>query len=319
MIRPWKILTVVIVLLALGGWVVGQSRDAAPIREGTAAGFWRHACGLNLDQSPERGCWVAFYPRREGSYIYYDQHIHGQVVYRVEESQVREVFPQVRASLDAASEPPNDAWQRKALEAWKQSDPNKTNPDRLLGAIETAFSDARSQQQPDWPVCHEQSIARFATRWARAKRYWLTVSFEFAIRACLIIVAAAPWLRKGGRWAWSMHLGLLPILLLLPWFLGYVPLAFTSLCPAGGIVYPYLVAPFRDLPSASVDRFILSHLPTPLEPLTQSEGPWMSASGTGGPGPLAVLGLGVVIGMACFAIATLLHGYRSQIAIGKGG
>ncbi len=37
--RRWRILAVVVVLLARGGWVLAQSRHAAPIREGTAAGF----------------------------------------------------------------------------------------------------------------------------------------------------------------------------------------------------------------------------------------------------------------------------------------
>ena len=84
-----------------------------------------------------------------------------------------------------------------------------------------------------------------------------------------------------------MHLGLVPILLLLPWYLGYVPWVFTSAFPSGGILYPWLVIHFRGFPWTEVDSFILRHSPKILEPLSQSSGPPLALSGRGAFGPVA--------------------------------
>ncbi len=66
-----KIVIVLVAVLAIGAWVLVEAKDAVPIREGTAAGFWRHACNVNFDQSADHGCWNEFYAPREGWCIYY--------------------------------------------------------------------------------------------------------------------------------------------------------------------------------------------------------------------------------------------------------
>ena len=143
----------------------------------------------------------------------------------------------------------------------------------------------------------------------------MTVAFEFAVLAGTVVFAAIPWLRKAGRWAWSIHLGALPVLLVLPWFLGYASWTFTSCFPAGGIVYPYVISPFRMVPSTSIDEFILERFPKPLERLTQPQGPWMAVTGTGYPSPVTILVLGATIGASCFAFATLLGRGRGKLTI----
>ena len=100
-------------------------------------------------------------------------------------------------------------------------------------------------------------------------------------------------------------------MLLLPWFLGYAWYTFTALFPAGGIVYPYVIFPFRYLPATSVDDFILSRLPKPLEPLSQLR-LWAAMTGTGHPGPVTVLLFGAMIGAGCFAVGTLLGRYKAK-------
>ena len=147
-------------------------------------------------------------------------------------------------------------------------------------------------------------------RWQRAKRYWLTALFEFGYLAGLILFIAIPWLRKGGRLAWSIHLGLVPLLLLLPWYLGYVPWVFTSAFPNGGILYPWLVIHLRGFPWTGVDSFILQHSPKILEPLSQSSGPPMAITGLGAFGPVAAFWIGVAIGACSFGIGTVYRYIR---------
>ena len=133
----------------------------------------------------------------------------------------------------------------------------------------------------------------FNVRWDRAKRYWLTATFEFVWLAGVIVFAAMPWLRNAGRLGWSIHWGLIPILLYIPWFFGYAQLTFSSLCPAGGIVYPWVISPFGLLPWTEADLAVMKHVPTLLEPLSQLPGSWFGLLGFSGPGPFGNTGLGV--------------------------
>lgn len=102
-----------------------------------------------------------------------------------------------------------------------------------------------------------------------------------------------------------MHLGLVPILLLLPWYLGYVPWVFTSAFPSGGILYPWLVIHFRGFPWTEVDSFILRHSPKILEPFSQSSGPPLAISGRGAFGPVAAFWIGLALGACSFGIGTV--------------
>ena len=104
-----------------------------------------------------------------------------------------------------------------------------------------------------------------------------------------------------GRWRWAVHLALLPPLVCLPYWLGYVPLTFTSSDEKGGVLYPALIAQLSGLPWSGLDTAILGALPKPLEPLSQTTGPMLSLSGFGAPGPVAVTGLGLLIGVVIVA------------------
>ena len=52
-----KIVVVSIAVIAVGAWVLIEARNTAPIREGTADGFWRHAFP---DHSTDHGLWGGF-------------------------------------------------------------------------------------------------------------------------------------------------------------------------------------------------------------------------------------------------------------------
>ena len=164
-----KIVIVLIVVLAIGAWVLVEApKNAVLIQEGTAAGFWQHACP---DQSTDHGLLGGFYAPREGWWIYYDQYIHGQIIYRVKESLILEDFPRVRAALAARPEDRLRHWDCKALEAWRSADPDGKSPECLLAELKKARSDAMRQEQPslDWSRMEEANATAFAIRWARER------------------------------------------------------------------------------------------------------------------------------------------------------
>lgn len=300
------------VLFAAGVWVATFARLLTPIREGTSAGFWRHACGVDLNRSGKDELWGVFYPSRDGWFIYYDQGMHGQTVYRVEESVALRDFPRIRAKIEPGPEVPADFWGRRALTAWKHADPEMKDGNALLREIQATRLVHFRDEDPELARYRSDMEEAFEVRWTRAKRYWLTVLFEFAVLAGLIIFTAMPWLRNAGRLAWSLHVGCLPVLLFVPWLLGYAPATFTSLFPAGGIVYPFILIPFRGLPWTKVDTVIVEHMPRLLEPLSQLSGPWMAVTGMGAPGPLAIVGVGLVLGVSCFPAATFIARVRRK-------
>jgi hypothetical protein len=110
------------------------------------------------------------------------------------------------------------------------------------------------------------------------------------------VFAAWPWLRGAGPARWAVHLGLVPLLFFLPYWLGYAQLTFTSAGPSGGILYPELLSHFRGLPWTGLDTAVLRVLPQVLEPLSQTPGPMLSLTNFGGVGPVAGTVLSLLVG-----------------------
>src|SRR5262249_36151402 len=127
---------------------------------------------------------------------------------------------------------------------WLAADPGRADAESLLANIrEARFNWARLDNQGvyEFLLWEEEDFDR---RWDRAGRYWCNLLFEFVCLAFLILFAAWPWLRGAGWWRWAVHLGLLPVLFFLPYWLGYATFTFTSVGPSGGVLYPWLLYRF---------------------------------------------------------------------------
>ena len=305
-----KLTVLLLAVSAVGVWILSRLPRAASIQQGTSAAFWNHAC--DVFDGP-RSDWNAFiYPPREGWFLYYDQEIHGARVYKVQESVAMVDFPAVVAAMESHPASRNRPYVRKGFKAWKLADPTKSNAHLLLEEICKARLQRQQRADPESAAYLKNVESEFELRWNRAKRYWLTALFEFGYISGLIGFLAVPWLRNAGRVGWSLHLGFFPFLLLLPWYLGYVPLVYTSAYPAGGIVYPSLVFPLRGFPWTGVDSFIWQHTPKILEPLTQLRGTWIALTGMGAFGPVAALATGAIIGVIVFAAGSLVRYFRNR-------
>ena len=127
-------------------------------------------------------------------------------------------------------------------EAWvKQGGDARQDVVGLLDNIRQARLARLREKHPD---SYEYALVRdeeFEERWKYVRRYWVNVLFESFFFGGFIVFAAWPWLRGGSRASWSVHTGLLPLLLFLPCFLGYASFTFTSAGPSGGILYPWVI------------------------------------------------------------------------------
>ena len=276
---------VLVLGIAVGLWLLAPAM--APIKDGNALEFWM--CSTRVDLGlPNQDTMGSTYPPIDGWDIYYIQHLHGQFVYKVSRTDVAARFPEVVAKLETAQETGKlSPWRSAAFVGWKQLGPESAGDfDLLLAHIRTAWLDSRDEKGRQYELTEE---ARFQERWTLSKRYWLNGLLEFMYLSLVIVFAAWPWLRRKGVLAWSIHLGLFPLLLFLPYFLGYAMWTFTSVGPSGGILYPWAIRVSPNLPIwTSLDVAFFQHVPQILAPLAQDTGGAIVISG-GAVGPVRVI------------------------------
>ena len=152
-----------------------------------------------------------------------------------------------------------------------------------------------------------QLDAAFRERLERAKRVWLTLTFEGVYLAAWLSFVAWPLFAKS-RLRWHWRLGLAPFLLFLPYFLGYAPMTFTF-GPSGGFVYPGYLAlaslPMQLIPCSVADRHLWRLLPKMLASLSQIPGSPAAVSYMACVGPASSLAFGLVL-VALVALITYI-------------
>ena len=301
----WKLAVVLGMVIVAEFALLRWAPDMAPVKDGDPATFWLHACEIDVGVKHPRRGFAGFYQPRDGWSIYYVQGMHGRFLYRVKEQDAAALFPTVVAKLEHA--PPGALVPdvEAGVREWLSSDPDRADIHFLLAKLREALlnrlheENARSYQ---YVLAEEED---FGERWERVKRYHWNVVSEALFFAGLIVFAAWPWLRGGGYLRWAVHLGLVPPLFFLPFWLGYARLSFTSAGPIGGALYPVLIARFRGFLSwTALDTMIVRNFPQVLEPLSQASGPMLSLSGGRAVGPVAtvVMSGGILLIIAAIKI-----------------
>jgi hypothetical protein len=308
----WKWLLVVAAGLGLAALTWRYGKVMAPIKEGNAADFWQAACLWRPDPNVTK--WGMFapriYPPREGWFIYACSHFHGEDVYRVRAEVALADFPAVVEELEAAPKGALRAPVEKAYRAWAREHPDRTDAEALLAALNRAEHEHR-REHSEW--AYEYGLSRerdFDRRWDEAKRWHWNVFGETAFFLALLLLAAWPWLRNARPWRWALHVGLVPMLLLLPYWLGYAWMTYTSVGPSGGALYPWVITPFRGLYWRWIDAPVLRSLPRPLARCSPGPGPIMSMTFLGGVGPVTILALSA-------ALAAVVYLARRSRAAGE--
>jgi hypothetical protein len=289
--RPWmwRVAVVVGMIVVAELALLRLAPLMEPIRDGDPAVFWLHACKIDVGVRHARRPSGGFYQPRDGWLVYYVQGFHGRYLYRVKEEDAAALFPAVVARLERAPPGALSPEVQDGAREWLRSDPAKADIHLLLGKLrEASLARMRKADEGLYQYVVGEEDA-FSDRWQRLQRYHWNVIFESLFFAGFILLAAWPWLRGASYLRWALHLGLLPPLFFLPFWLGYAQLSFTSAGPTGGVLYPVVIAKFRGLPWTSLDTAIVRSLPQVLEPLSQTTGPMLSLSGFGAVGPVATL------------------------------
>jgi hypothetical protein len=178
------------------------------------------------------------------------------------------------------------------------------------GNVARLFNRMQHAQREAWGASNVSSLIvsieeehDFYERWRRLKWQWANYVFEWTFLTGLALFAVWPVLKGRSRYQLTAHLALLPLLFLLPTYLGYARYSFTSAGMSGGIVYPYLLRFTFGGSCNRFDRWLLAHLPQILEPLSGPIGTWMSLSGRGMPGPTSALLWGLLFAGSVLAVS----------------
>ncbi len=280
-----------------------------PIGSGTSARFWKLACGVELGAYERRQLYSreeGIYPPTDGWLVYYVQMAHERRLYRLKPEAAAADIPEVVGKLarDVAEGRPGS----KASNACRERLAKGNDDSHDVKGLARAVLEARrtdSHLDPRTASYLTPGAEKgFHDQWDRAGRVWLNYVFESLWLTGWILFAAWPWFRRASPPHWALHWALWPLLLYLPYFLGYAPWTFT-IAPPGGFVYPIVIVlfslPISVVPGTSLDAAILNSLPRALWPISQDPNPdsWTSF-GFVGPVGVALYGL-VLSGIAYFA------------------
>ena len=288
-----------VVLLASLATAVGIAILAprmAPIRPGSSHVFWKLGCGVSLSPQVSDG-WGGRAYFVDDSWAAYDRsHIHGSELYYVSASDVLSDFDAVVEALQQAHERGEDSTFVQGYVNWQDDNEQPRNWPALLENIRLCRQRQLIDKDIDllaYAVAEEQL---FWQRWQRTNWYWANMVFEWTYLSGLVLFALWPGIRALSPLRWAIRIACLPVLFLLPTYLGYATFSFTSAGPSGGILYPYLLMFCRGGSVTALDRWILTHLPQVLEPLSTPIGTPIALTGAGMPGPTSAIITGVVIG-----------------------
>ena len=304
----FKLLVVAVALLLLGLAVASPHPKMVPIRLGTAEVYWAAATGVRGrgDLGGPADCMLQ---PIDGWFLYTVDHMHGSDCYRVKEAEVLADFPKALAELGGKGKFVPE-WNEDGFRNWEKADPKRTNALLLVLHLKSACLSWWIKSHPkNFP---ELADFQMGIAYQRMGQFRLVQLVEWCYLSALILFTAWPWIRNRSRWTWAVHAAMIPPLLMLPYFMGYCAWSYTSVGPAGGIVYPLILDVFPSLTWFSFDNVIIDSIPRVLAPLTGPLGTMYSVSGRGGPGPTAVLCLGLVLGSVVIGCAPAVRWLRGR-------
>lgn len=285
-----------------------------PILPGEPREFWLYACGVKVGGLDADDVWPdgSIYPPIDGGLVYYVQTHHQQYLFRLPVEEADAYLSDVQRELDTGRDylhEPIDPDVQTGYRRWLETtSKGARNALTLASQISAARRERLKAEQPEQYRIERREERFFRHRWARAQRVWLTVAFEATWLTAWILFTAWPWIRRASPARCALHLGLSPVLLALPLYLGYAPYTFTF-GPSGGFLYPVLahgfLLPLIFAPRTIVDQAVVASIPPLLEPLSQPVGPARAVTFFGYVPPLALLGFGLALGVQGFLLGQI--------------
>ena len=229
-------------------------------------------------------------------YVYERRHMHGSDLFRVPGADVRASFGRV---IEVLEKPDNrnalEPAVRGAMNTWEKLPETERSVSRMLQLVQERQLEAARERAEDLHEYYLLLRADVQERWIQSSKFGMQIVLEALYLGALTLFICWPLLRGKGSIAWAIHLGMTPFLFMLPAYLGYATMSFSSVGESGGVAYPWLLGGVRGSWFPAWDLKLFHALPKVLEPLSQTTGFPVSMSWRSMPGPATTTALGFLL------------------------
>jgi len=333
----------VLTLAALGIALALAADSMRPVEKGNAEAFWSGVWGV-LPPDDENRQALGVIPTGSGPYLYVPGksgiYLHGEPLAEVSRAEVFALWPKVIEGI--VSKPPDGLTVRhlEGMLGHKVASRESGLAELAARREEIASSEERMEgflAAAQWAWA-ENLVSEFgvwhsgffgdrdqcaAIRLNRSRHWWANIAFEAVFLGGVLAFVWLPILLKRCRRWLPVIWGSLPLVVLLPYFLGYCRAALLAWPDPrfwGGALYPWVLhqyLPLKQL-TGKWELDLLNALPQLLEPLSQNPYSvlnWVSLTNIGGGvGFLAPALAGLAVGLLAYALQALA---RCHLASGS--
>ncbi len=304
--KLWQKLCVVLFFVSLIGFkIIQNSESRALIQNGNVNEFWYVVCGVDVDGSHGDPGWMAGPDAVRGEWAYYSRLGHcGDMFYRVRLDEAAKQLPRVVQLMDAQRLNKSlSPVRERAFESWSMTDGSATDVANLVEAMLAARLKHMEETEPHRVQYLHRYEQEFDALRERSKQYWMTQLFEFTWLSGVVLLIAYPWLRNSGRRAWSVCLGIAPLVLYFPNLCGYALYTFTSCFPSGGIFYPDVLRWLPCISPTRIDAWLMSRLPPMFDGMAQLQyGNERTTVDGAGTGPVGLVAVGLIPAILLYVV-----------------
>jgi hypothetical protein len=265
----------IIVTMAIVMGLCAMYSGMRAIRHDTSANFWYATTGVDLGVTPSHLSSQSYCIYDRGRFVYGEQyqfHVYPDFPYQsISEDEAAVDLARVQAELDKrVALNSSDDWAATGYRRWMAIPVATGNIPALIECLQAAYLEWGNQQLPVHVPRSRLEFREGLNHVVKADRlYWVCFVFEGLYLPAVVWFVLWPYIRRGRLRQKFLHVAVLPLLLMLPYWFGYCNSASPAF-PRGGILYPFICGLSSRFPdNYDLEFRFLAALPPFLSVITQ--------------------------------------------------